>query len=344
MSGHHRDRIGRPAAITGVGHYLPEQQLTNADLCRTLDTSDEWIRERTGIGSRFVAAPGQSTSDLILPAARMALAHAGLTGEDLDLIIVATSTPDMLMPSTASRVQLGLGARKAAAFDMEVACTGFIYGLIVAQQFIAAGTFRRILVAGAEVLSRFLDWGDRGTAILFGDGAGVAIVEASDEPGILSGYLGSDGAGGDMIEIPVGSRATPEDSPTVRMKGREVFKFAVEIVPRCIHEALDRAGVAVDDIRYFILHQANLRIMDAAAKRLGVPGERMLVNIDRVANTSAATIPIALSEAVHGGRIAPGDLLCLVGFGSGLSWGSSVVRWLPVGARSPEDGQKEETR
>lgn len=322
-----------PVSLIGCGYHAPERIVTNVELEGLMETNDAWIRERTGIHARRIAPAEHAMSDLCLPAARQALAHAGVEPSELDLIIVATSTPDMAMPSTAAIVQHALGAKPAACFDMEAACSGFVYALVTASQFLATGMYRTALVIGGDLLSKFLNWNDRTTAVLFGDGCGAVVLRGGGAQGLIASDLGADGSGAAHIQIPLGSRRPPshagvdEGAHTVHMNGRETYKFAVEIVPRTVKAVLAKAGLALEDIDHFILHQANLRIIEAAAKRMGVPMEKMVVNIDRLANTSAGTVPLALGEAVESGRIRPGDLVCMVGFGSGLTWASAVVRW-----------------
>lgn len=322
-----------PVSIIGCGYYAPERIMTNVELEGRMDTNDAWIRERTGIRERRIADPDQAMSDLAIPAARQALAHAGVDAAAVDLVIVATSTPDMCMPNTAALVQHAIGAKGAACFDMEAACSGFVYAMITASQFLATGMYRTALVIGGDVLSKFLDWNDRTTAILFGDGCGAVVMRGGEAEGLIASYMGADGSGAECITIPLGSRRPPTAASaeafehTVHMNGRETYKFAVDIVPRSIQAVLDQANLPVEAVDHFVLHQANLRIMDAAAKRMGVSMDKMIVNIDRMANSSAGTVPLALAEAVEAGTIRPGDLLCLVGFGSGLTWASALVRW-----------------
>lgn len=316
--------------------YVPEKVLTNFDLEKMVDTSDAWIRERTGIRERRIAAPEESTSDLATRAAKEALAAANLSPEEIDLIIVATASPDMLFPATACLVQANLGASRAAAFDLEAGCSGFIYGLAVGAQFIATGSCRHVLVIGAETLSRLTNWEDRSTCVLFGDGAGAAVLSPVSPPrGILSFYLRSDGSGGELLKLPAGAARLPASRETVEsrlhfiaMNGREVFKFAVRAMEEAALEALNRAGVSSQEIDCFVPHQANIRIIDATAKRLGLPPEKVVVNIDRYGNTSAASIPIALYEAVAQGKIKPGEsTVLMVAFGAGLTWGSVLMRY-----------------
>jgi len=320
-------------AIAGVGYHAPARVLTNVELEQTLETSDEWIRGRTGIRERRVAPPEHAMSDMGMDAGRQALTHARVPAEDVDLVICATSTPDMMMPSTAALIAHGIGATKAAAFDMEAACSGFVYGVVVAQQFIATGMYRHVLVVGGDLLSKFLDWDDRGTAVLFGDGAGAALLSRSDEPGLEATALGADGSGSDYITIACGSRVVPSGEKgvhVVKMKGKEVYKWAVDLVPRMIQEVATRAGLKPEDLDHIVLHQANLRIIDSVAKRLGLRDEQLIVNVDRMANTSAGTVPIALAEAAEQGKFKVGDRVCLIGFGSGLTWASAIVRWTCV--------------
>ncbi|MEW6308151.1 MAG: beta-ketoacyl-ACP synthase III [Bacillota bacterium] len=323
-----------PAGIIGLGVAIPEHRLTNAELETMVDTSDEWIVNRTGIRERPIAPPETATSDLATQAAARALADAGLTPADLDLIIVSTVTPDMAFPATACLVQARLGAT-CPAFDLEAACTGFIYGLSVAQQFINTGTYRHVLVIGAETLSRITDYQHRGTCILFGDGAGAAVVgRVSSRYGFLSTSLGADGSGADVLKQPAGGSRLPASAETVaarqhyiQMDGSEVFKFAVRIMTDATEAVLAGCGAKVADIDLVVPHQANARIVDAAAKRLGLKAEQLIVNIDRFGNISSASIPIALEEAYRTGRIRQGHLVVLVGFGAGLTWGSMAIRW-----------------
>lgn len=326
---------GPYAAITGWGHYVPERVLTNADLERLVETNDEWITARTGIKERRVAAPDESTSVIGTRAAQAALARAGCTASDLDLIIVATVTPDHFFPSTACLVQTQLGITRIPAFDINAACSGFIYALSTATQFIRTGVYRRILVIGAETLTRFTDYTDRRTCVLFGDGAGAVVVEASNRPrGLLSLTMGADGGGGDLLIIPAGGSKqpiTPEvierHDQYIKMEGAEVFKFAVRMMGDASIEAIARAGMLLRDIDMLVPHQANRRIIEATAKRLDMPMEKVWVNIERYGNTSAATIPISLSEMDEQGLLTDGDNLLLTAFGGGLTWASAVVRW-----------------
>ena len=322
-------------AIAGTGSYLPERVLTNAELEDIVDTSDEWIISRTGIRERRMVAPDQATSDLATEAARKALEMAGVEAADLDLIIVATLTPDHMFPSTAGLVQRSLGALRAAAFDLEAACSGFIYGLTVGDLFIRSGKFSRVLVVGAEVLSRFIDWEDRHTCVLFGDGAGAAVLMPSDgDHGIISTHIHNDGTMAELLYAPAGGSRTPIDEKaiaqklnTVKMKGNEVFKIAVTKLSEVVDEVLEANGLSEDDIDFLVPHQANLRIIQATARKLKLPMEKVVVTVDRHGNTSAASVPLALDEAVRDGRIKKGDRVLLEAFGGGLSWGGALVKW-----------------
>ncbi|UCG39760.1 MAG: ketoacyl-ACP synthase III [bacterium] len=322
--------------IAGTGSYLPDKILTNFDLEKMVDTTDEWIVSRSGIRERRVAAAEQATSDLATEAGRNALEMAAIGPEDLDLIIVATLTPDHFFPSTAGLVQRNLGATRAAAFDLEAACTGFIYALTVGDLFIRSGSFRTVLVIGAEVLTRFIDWEDRNTCVLFGDGAGAAVMKPSDDPGqgILSTHLHSDGRLADMLMAPGGASRMPPTHEvvekklnTVKMRGNEVFKIAVTKLSEVVDEVLQANGLREDEIDFLVPHQANLRIIQATARKLRMPMEKVIVTVDRHGNTSAASVPLALDEAVRGGRIKRGDRVLLEAFGGGLTWGAALVRW-----------------
>jgi len=324
----------RRAGVLGTGSYTPPRVLTNFDLEKMVDTSDEWIRTRTGIVERRIADPDVATSDLALPAAQAALQQAGLDASDIDLIVVASVTPDTLFPCTAAILQRRLGTA-AAAFDILVGCTGFVYGLAVAREMVASGTYDHILVVGAETLSRIANWEDRSTCVLFGDAAGAAVVGPVPEGrGILGYSLGNDGTNADALTIPAGGSRMPATQETVAnrlhylaMNGPEVFKFAVRVMADSSEEVVHRAGFTMSDIDVVIPHQANLRIIDAAAKRFNIPYERFVHNLERYGNTSAASIPLALDEAVREGRISSGDLILLSSFGAGLSWGSLILRW-----------------
>ncbi|GAA0861128.1 beta-ketoacyl-ACP synthase III [Paraclostridium tenue] len=322
------------AGILGVGSYLPEKIISNFDLEKIMDTSDEWIRTRTGIKERRVADENEATSDLATKAALNAIKDANLTPEDIDLIIVATITPDMIFPSTACLVQANIKATKAACFDLEAACSGFIYGMTVAKQFIETNTYKYVLVIGAEALSRILDYEDRSTAILFGDGAGAVVMGSVNEGGVLSTNLGSDGNGKDYLNIPAGGSKNPASEETlknrlhyVKMAGNDVFKFAVRIMQDASIKCVESANLDIQDIDYLIPHQANIRIIEASAKRLKLNMDKVYVNLDRYGNMSAASIPVALDEAYREGKIKKGDNIVLVGFGGGLTWGASVIRW-----------------
>ncbi len=324
------------AGILGTGHYLPERVVTNAELEQSLDTTDAWIRTRTGIRERRVAAPGQATSDLALPAARTALERAGIAAAELDLILVATVTPDHAFPSTACLLQDRLGATRAAAADVGAACTGFLYGVAMAEGLIRVGAVRYALVVGAEVLSKILNWNDRSTAILLGDGAGAVVLGPVEEGfGVRSTYLGADGSKGPLVCLPAGGSRQPTSSETLaaglhafQQNGREVYKFATQIMGDAADVALSRAGLTPADVTLLVPHQANYRIIEAAARRFDFPLDRVWVNIDRYGNTSAASIPIGLSEAVQAGRLQRGAVVLAVAFGSGLTWGAMTLRWV----------------
>lgn len=326
------------AGILGIGMSVPEKVLTNDDLEKMVDTSDEWIRTRTGILERRLADPSQATSDLSSEAALMALEDAGIAAEQVDAIIVGTITPDMPFPSTACLVQNKIGAHSAAAFDLSAGCAGFIYGLSVAKGFVESGIYSTVLVIGAEVLSRITDWTDRSTCVLFGDGAGAAVVGAVDRDSgasrIMSVAIGADGSGARLIHVPAGGSLMPTSKETLRSKlhyismcGNQVYKFAVRIMGDAALEALSKLGLGKQDIDCYIPHQANARIIESAARRLELPPEKVFLNIDRYGNTGAASVPIALCEAKATGFVASGDLVALVGFGAGLAWGAAIVSW-----------------
>lgn len=323
---------------------VPERVLTNEDLATMVDTTDDWIRQRTGIRERRIVGEGETTFTLALHAARSALEVANLDPASLDLIIVASVTPDYAFPATACLLQDALGAPKAAAFDLSAGCSGFIYGLSVAANLLSAGTYDNALVVGAETLSRITDWTDRSTCVLFGDGAGAVVLQAGQAPGgVLASVLGSDGSGGELLILPAGGSAQPTTVQTVtsrqhfiRMQGQQVFRFASRIMPEAARQVLQRAGRTVDEVALFIPHQANDRILQAAARGLGVPEERMFSNLARYGNTSAASIPIALCEAIEQGLIKRDDLVCCVGFGAGLTWGAAAIQWsVPLPAAIP---------
>lgn len=323
------------AGIVGLGMCVPDRIVTNDDIAQIVDTSDEWIAARTGIRQRRIADPQTATSDLATVAAQRALADAGLEAGDLDLILCATTSGDYIWPATACVVQERLGAKRAAAFDLSAACSGFCYGLATAAGFIQSQAMRRILVIGADTLAKQLNWEDRGTCILFGDGAGAAVLApCSPEEGIVTSLLGADGSGLESVWIPAGGTRAPitpealaEKRHCIAMKGQEVYKFAVRIVPEAIQEALKRACLRPGDVSLLVLHQANIRILNAVAERLDIPQERVFVNLDRYGNTSAASIPIALTEAAQEGRLQRGDVVVLCGFGAGLTWAVNVLRW-----------------
>ena len=314
--------------IVGTGCYLPAKTLTNKELERTIATSDEWILSRTGIRERHVAADDELASDLALKASRRALESAGIAPADLDLIIVATTTPDMVFPSTACILQSKLGAGPCPAFDVQAVCSGFVYALATADLFVRAGKCRQALVVGTEVYSRILDWTDRGTCVLFGDGAGAVVIRASEEAGILSTHLHADGTYHDVLSVPGHvSGGQVRGRPFVSMDGAAVFKFAVKVLYEVAQEALAENGLQVSDVDWLIPHQANIRIIEATAKRLGMPLERVVVTVERHANTSAASIPLALDEAVRDGRICRGQHVLLEGVGGGFTWGAVLLRF-----------------
>lgn len=328
------------SSIIGTGSYVPEKVLTNEDLSKIVDTSDEWITSRTGIKQRRIAAPDEATSDMASQAARRAMAAAGVTPEEINLIVVATVTPDMFFPSTACFVQKKIGAVNAVCFDISAACSGFLYALQVARHFINTGNRTTALVIGAEKLSSLINWEDRNTCVLFGDGAGAVVIRRAKEgdtnaPGrVLSTVMGSDGSLSDLLKVPGGASAcpiTPENVAsrpnTIRMEGRETFKHAVTRMCQASEQALEIAGLTTADVAMVIPHQANARIITVIAERLGVPPERTFMNLDKYGNTSAATIPVALDEAHRQGKIKRGDVVLLVAFGGGFTWASSVLRW-----------------
>jgi 3-oxoacyl-[acyl-carrier-protein] synthase-3 len=326
---------GRTCSITGVGSYLPAKILTNAHLEKMVDTSDEWITTRTGIKSRRQAARDEFTSDMAAHAAQRAMKKAGVTADQIDLIIVATITPDMPFPATACIVQQKIGARRAAAFDLEAACSGFIYGLEVGQQFIMSRTYDTVLVIGAEKLSSIVDWKDRNTCVLFGDGAGAAVLQSRpNSHGLLTAVMGADGSKGSLLHMPGGGSRCPASADSVaarlhylRMDGRETFKSAVQAMYHAAQEALRRCELDISKIKCVIPHQANRRIIDAVGKRLGATPEQLFINLDRYGNTSAASVAIALDEAVSSGKIQRGDLILMMVFGAGLTWGAAVIEW-----------------
>jgi 3-oxoacyl-[acyl-carrier-protein] synthase-3 len=325
----------RRAVILGTGSALPERIVHNTELARTVDTSDEWIASRTGIRERRVAGEDEAMSKFATLAAVEALRSAGVSAADLDLIVCATVTPDMPIPSTACIIQDMLAARNAAAFDLAAGCSGFLYGLTVAERFLASPQYRYVLLIGAEVLSKYVDWQDRTTCVLFGDGAGAVVVGAGESPyGVLASTLHADGALADFIHVPAGGTREPASEKTlagrrhfIKMKGNETFKMAVRSMEEASRDALQRAGLATEDIQLFIPHQANRRIIDAVGSRLGLREEQVYVNIEKVGNTSAASIPVALDEAARRGRLKKGDVVLFTAFGTGLTWGAAVIRW-----------------
>ncbi len=318
------------ARIIGVGACLPEQVVTNADLEQRIETSDQWIRDRTGIEQRHIAADGQTTCDLAEGAARQAMERAGVSADQIDLIVVGTTTPDQIFPSTACLLQDRIGAKDCPAFDVNAACTGFIYALSVADKFIRCGSARTALVVGAETLSRMLDWSDRGTCVLFGDGAGAVVLRADSEPGVISTHLHADGAYKHLLYNPVGVSVGFKDEPNhgvkVMMSGNEVFRVAVRTLSRIVDETLEAAGLERDAVDWLIPHQANLRIIKATAEHLKMPMERVIVTVNKHGNTSAASVPLALEHGISTGQVKAGELLLLEAFGGGFTWGSALVR------------------
>jgi 3-oxoacyl-[acyl-carrier-protein] synthase III len=320
--------------IVGVGSYVPDKVLTNDELSKLVETSDEWITERTGIRERHIAAPGQAASDLALPAAREALEQAGLDPSELDLVVVATVTPDMFFPSTGSLLASELGAPDAAAYDLSAGCTGFMYALAQAYGSVAGGLSRNALVVGAETLSKIINWHDRATCVLFGDGAGAVVIGRVSEGGFVGFELGSDGEGGKELSIPGGGSRNPSTAETVaqemhflQMNGREVYKFATRVLVSSAEKLLDEVGLAVDDVDLYVPHQANKRIIDHAASKLGIPEGKVFVNVDRYGNTSSASIPLCLAQAVREGRLREGTRVLMTGMGAGLTWGSAYTVW-----------------
>jgi 3-oxoacyl-[acyl-carrier-protein] synthase III len=320
--------------ITGVGCYVPQRVLTNDDLSELVETSDEWITDRTGIKERRVADPSQAASDLALPAAQEALETAGLDAADVELVIVATVTPDMFFPSTGSLLAASLGADEAAAYDLSAGCTGFMYALAQAYGALAGGLAENAVVVGSETLSKIINWHDRSTCVLFGDGAGAVVLERVREGGFLGFELGSDGEGGKELSVPAGGSRNPPSAQTVeqelhflRMNGREVYKFATRVLVSSAEKLLEECGLTVDDVDLYIPHQANKRIIDHAARNLGIPEEKIFVNLQRYGNTSSASIPLCLAEAVAAGRLTKGMRVLMTGMGAGLTWGSAYTIW-----------------
>ena len=318
--------------IAGTGSYLPEKVVTNDDLAKVVDTSDEWIHSRTGIRERRVAAEGQTTSDLGYQAALKAIEAAGIAADEIDLIVVGTTTPDYVFPSTACLIQQKLGVAGCAAFDVNAACSGFVFALSVADKFVRTGTSKTVLVVGVETLTRMVDWTDRTTCVLFGDGAGAVVLKADAETGILSTHLHADGSKKDLLRCPVGvsagfSENEPNAGVRIQMAGNDVFKHAVKALDSVVDETLEANGLDKHDLDWLIPHQANLRIIEATAKRLDMPMERVIVTVDRHGNTSAGSVPLALDEAVRSGRVQRGQLLLLEAFGGGFTWGSALLRY-----------------
>jgi len=325
----------KKVGIIGLGKYLPDNRLTNADLERMVDTTDEWITQRTGIKERRIASDHTATSDMALEAAKNALKNAHLKVADIDLIIVATITPDMFFPSTASIVQDRLGAVNIAAFDINVACSGFVYGLVIGSQFIKTGMYRHVLVVGAEKMSSVVDWTDRSTCVLMGDGAGAAVLGEVKEGGILSSYLGADGSKGDLLKMPAGGSRIPATIKSVeaklhfmKMEGNELFKYAVRLMANAAEKVITPLGLKGDDIDIVIPHQANIRILNAVAKKMGIdPAKKVYLNIEKYGNMSAASSAVALAEAVEEGRIKKGNIILMDAFGAGLTWGALIIKW-----------------
>ncbi|HEU0303456.1 MAG TPA: beta-ketoacyl-ACP synthase III [Gaiellaceae bacterium] len=325
---------GNRVSITGLGSAVPARVVTNDELAKMVDTSDEWIVARTGIRERRVATQDEALSDFCLPAARDALERAGVRAEELDLVIVATVTPDMSFPATAAIVADELGASKAGAYDLSAGCTGFVYALAQAYSMLASGVARRALVVGGDLLSKIVDWHDRATCVLFGDGVGAVVLERVDRGGFLGFELGADGGGGMELYMAAGGSRKPASAETIaagehfaRMNGREVFKFATRVLVTSARELLDEVGLTVEDVDLYIPHQANIRIINHAADKLGFPEEKVVVNVDRYGNTSSGSIPLALADAVRDGRVHGGDIVLMTGMGAGLTWGSGVMEW-----------------
>lgn len=318
--------------IAGTGSYLPEKVLTNADLEKMVDTTDKWIQERTGIRERHIAAPGETTGDMAFVAAQRAMEAAGVNPSEIDLLILGTTTPDLVFPSTATLLQKRLGLPECGAMDVNAACTGFIYALSIADKFVRLGDAEKALVIGSETLTRMVDWTDRGTCVLFGDGAGAVVIEASDEPGIMSTHIHANGDYADLLGTDVGvSRGFEEHAAragiTIQMKGNEVFKVAVRTLGRIVDETLEANQMDKNDLDWLIPHQANLRIISATARKLGMRDEQVVITVDRHGNTSAASVPLALDEAVRSGRIKRGEIMLLEAFGGGFTWGSALIKY-----------------
>jgi 3-oxoacyl-[acyl-carrier-protein] synthase III len=326
---------GAPVSITGLGTYTPDRVVTNDELAALVDTSDEWITERTGIKERRIAAPEQAMTDLALPAARIALERAGVKSTELDLIIVATVTPDMMFPTTGSLLGDLLPAPDAAAYDLLAGCTGFVYALAQAHSMVSAGLSKKALVVGGDVLSKILDWTDRSTIVLFGDGAGAVVLERVENGGFLGFELGADGGGGEHLWLPgSGSRKFDNPDGLVKMNGREVFRFATRVMVSSAEALLAEVGRTIDDVDVYVPHQANTRIIDYAARKLGIPEDRVVINVDRYGNTSSGSIPLALADAEAEGRLTPGSKVLMTGMGAGLTWGSAFMEWTANGRMS----------
>jgi 3-oxoacyl-[acyl-carrier-protein] synthase-3 len=325
-------------SITGIGSRAPERVMTNDELAQMVDTSDEWIVERTGIRERRVAAPDEAMSDLALPASLEALEQAGVKASDLDLIVVATVTPDMFFPSTGAILADRLGAKDAAAYDLSAGCTGFVYAIAQAHGMVASGLADQALVVGGDVLSRIVDWEDRSTCVLFGDGAGAVVLERVSDGGFLGFELGADGSGGPQLYMPAGGSRQPATAESIaarqhfaKMNGREVFKFATRVLVDSAEKVLHECDVAVGDVDVYVPHQANVRIIDYARKKLGISEDRTVVNVDRFGNTSSGSIPLALADAKADGRLVPGEMVLMTGMGAGLTWGSALIEWTANG-------------
>jgi 3-oxoacyl-[acyl-carrier-protein] synthase-3 len=323
------------AGIIGIGSYVPEKILTNQDLEKIVDTNDEWIVSRTGMKERRIAADSEAASDISIIAAQRAIESAGINGDDIDLIIECTVTPDMMFPATAAILQDKLQAKNAAAFDLSAGCTGFIYGITVATQFIRSGFYKNVLVVGCDVLSKITDFTDRNTCVLFGDGAGAAVISRTEKIGIIDNFIGADGSGGGSLTLPAGNSRMPASHKTIdeklhftQMQGKDVFKFAVTAMPKAVNEVLNKAGYQISDIDCLIPHQANIRIIDSAVKKLGINTEKVTTTIEKYGNMSSASIPVTLDHIYKDGKLKKGDKIVLVGFGAGLTYGATLLEWL----------------